>query len=213
MIGIPSLFVYDQRKRLLVNEYSPLGGETHNWVAVEMMPGADIRVTMRSGNVVRLEVLQRPNQDQKALGITEPWFRDATEKGPDLWLWKAVWITDLSNVIDGEWEGEAVGEGIKHNPLNLEDSTIVLSSLWPWREIIDVTLPPELGRVPLEYDDLRYYLTTSTSKFSDNAPMEGVVWWCHDTPIAQVRTRDFPTTTMFPNPEAERIGSNGTEEG
>lgn len=207
MIGIPTLFQRHPRTGKLQKDYVNLGGLMfHEWVATEMVPGVDVRVTVRNTWPVRLEVIQRPDEDQRRSEIRLPWYRDAIpeddDKAPskDYWLWKALSNTDFSNVPDGEWSGEAVGHNIVKNPWNLEKQTIILDSLYPWKDHIDgfLPLPPEIGRTPVSYEDLRYYLDTETSYYSDSAPMSGLIWWIHDTPVAQIRSADFPTATREP---------------
>lgn len=153
---------------------------------------------------MRLEALQRPSRDQLAAGILMPWYRDAQDdSSSDYWLWKAARDTDISDLPNGEWAGEAIGENIGGNPFGLEDHSVILSSLFPWRELYESITPPEIGRTPLEFEDLCYWLLTEKSRYNADASIEGVVWWLNDTPVAQVRTRDFPEIRHAPNPDAD----------
>ncbi len=204
MINVPSLFARSTKTNKMIDEMLPLPSMyVGNLVGMEMMPGADVRVTVRGGSLVRLEALQRPSRDQLVAGVHMPWYRDAQDdSSSDYWLWKAARETDLSDLLDGEWGGEAIGPNIKGNPYELEDHRIVFSSLFPWREDYPELAPPELGRTPFEFEDLCYWLLTERSRFNSDAGLEGVVWWFNESPIAQVRTRDFPEIKRAPNPDA-----------
>jgi hypothetical protein len=195
MISVPTIFERHNTKRTVVENYVPLNAaHFHEWTAMERMPGADVRVTVRNSVAVRLEVVNKPTSDQKKMGIVEPWFRDCNNAGADYWLLRALENTDFSDVPDGEWEGEAVGDSIAKNPLQLEAQTILLSSLFPWREDHpEAPVPPALGRTPFEYADLRFWLSHTESIYAGKAgvPIDGLVWWWNDTPVAQIRARDF----------------------
>lgn len=205
MINVPSLFARSVKTNKMIDEMLPLPSlYVGNLVAMEMMPGADVRLTIREGSLVRLEALQRPSRDQLATGIHMPWYRDAQDdSSSDYWLWKAARETDLSNLPDGEWAGEAIGPNIKGNPFELEDHSVIFSSLFPWREDYPGMTPPALGRTPFEFEDLCYWLLTTPSEYSPESRLEGVVWWLNESPVAQVRTRDFPTIYRAPNQDAD----------
>ena len=77
-------------------------------IATEKLDGMNVRVTVRSGIYVRLEKRRNPDKIKKAKGIEEPWYIDADQYGPeDKWLYDALKNTDLNNIPDGEWSGEA----------------------------------------------------------------------------------------------------------
>lgn len=194
MLGVPTLFERNPRTNKVVDEYIPIrAAAMHKLVGMERMPGADVRLTVRNGTCVRLEVVAKPTREQRNVGILDPWYRDTADAGADHWLFEAVENTDLTSLPDGEWAGEAIGEKIMHNPLSIEGHTVVFSSLFPWRDHIAAAVPPELGRTPLEFDDLRYWLGQTNSRYADREgiPIDGVVWWYEDTPIAQIRAKDF----------------------
>lgn len=202
MLDVPTLFEKNPRTKMVTDNYIPMtNANFHEWVAMERMPGADIRATVRRGEMVRLEVVQRPTNEQRERGILVPWYRDCIDKGADHWLFDAASNTDFSSVPDGDWGGEAVGEKIMHNPLQLEGHTILLSSLFPWRGSYDgLPVPPAIDRTPFQYDDLRYWLSQTESAYSKATavPLDGVVWWWHDAPVAQIRARDFGKTISKP---------------
>lgn len=182
-----------------------------------MLPGADVRVTIRNSQAVRLEVVQRPSEDQMKEGILNPWYRDATDRNQmssDYWLWAAVDKTDFSGVPDGEWAGEAVGEKIRNNILNLEGQKVYLSSLFPWRDTLDCdVIPPKIGRTPMDFQSLQYWITTTNSAINPDSPLEGIIWWIADTPVASIRQRYFPSVKrnldieeMIPNAYGDEKG-------
>lgn len=209
MMSVPSLYEKNPRTHKLDDgPVSVPPAVIHEWTAMESIPGADVRVTVRLHEPVRVEVAQRPNEDQRARGITNPWYRDCQRIQADYWLWLAAEQTDLSNVPDGEWEGQAIGESINRNSMDIEGHRIVFSSLFPWRDVITgVDIPPALGRIPMGFEDLRFWLATTPSAYPhsrrEGIPTDGVVWWLHEQPVAQVRAREFPQVTHAPNPEAE----------
>lgn len=80
--------------------------------ATEKLDGMNIRATIRSGICVRLEKRRNPDKIQKYKGIIEPWYTDTSESSEDKWLNDALKNTDLSQLPDGEWSGEALGPNI-----------------------------------------------------------------------------------------------------
>ena len=83
---------------------------TNNCVATEKMDGMNVRLTVRNHICVRLEKRRNPDKIQKHKGIEEPWYTEAFESEPsDKYLFEALKNTDLSEVEDGEWSGEALG--------------------------------------------------------------------------------------------------------
>lgn len=210
MIGVPSLYATDPRTRKLIDQVMPLPPRaTLTWVGMEMMGGAEVRLTIRNHICVRVEAIRRPSAEQKLEGITTPWFMDVQRlEKAGYWLWFAVDGTDLSQVPDGEWIAEAIGENINNNPYGIEGHTVLFSSLFPWRESMPgVPVPPALEKTPVDYDDLRLWLATTPSSYEGaegrSVPMAGVVWWLHETPYAQVRAKDFPPLLRAPNPNAD----------
>ena len=197
MLGVPCLFKRHERTRKMTDDYNVELGTVHQWKAMEVLRGAPIRITVRSGEAVRIEAIARPNEHQKSAGISDPWFRDIVG-GPEAWLRIAVESTDLSTVPDGEWQATAIGEKIMNNHLNIEGHKIVVDSLFPW-DTGEYHAPPSLGRFPIEFEDLRFTLTTTPSAYSPAAPMEGVIWWLDSTPVAYVKTSEFPSTTRTPS--------------
>ena len=76
--------------------------------ATEKIDGTNVRVTVRNHTAVRLEKRRNPSKIEKQKGIEEPWYTDADEYDPqDKWIYDALKNTDLSEVPDGEWSGDA----------------------------------------------------------------------------------------------------------
>lgn len=196
MISVPTLYERQPHSRLVTDVMHPVSANVIlGWDSMEVLPGAPIRVTVRSGNCVRLEAIQKPDEQLGKMGA-EPWWRDTVGgDGPDFWLIDAMKTTDFSSAPDGEWEGVAVGDKIRRNLLGLEGRRVVLYDLFPYADKVDAHLvPPTLGRTPVDFDDLKYWLSTSRSHLEGartGAPLYGVCWWWVDTPIAQISVRDF----------------------
>lgn len=88
--------------------------------ATEKLDGTNVRVTVRNHTAVRLEKRRNPDKIQKQKGISEPWYVDADEyDAQDKWMYDALKNTDLTDIPDGEWSGEALGTNIQGNPYGL----------------------------------------------------------------------------------------------
>ncbi|MGW8178408.1 MAG: RNA ligase family protein [bacterium] len=197
MNKIPTLFDRADDGRLL-DAYSRhlTTLPSDEWVATEKLDGANVRVTVRSGELVRLEARRNPTKNQKHDGIIEPWYRDASpegEKTPDFWLWDAARNTNYSGIPDGEWPAEAVGPKIQGNPLQLESHTLFFFSLLPWRDSIasSVNLPTVFGRVPVDIDELHEWMLERHSGVNPRVGIEGIVWWYFDDPVAKIKLKDY----------------------
>ncbi len=153
-------------------------------VATEKLDGTNVRLTVRNHTLVRLEKRRNPSKIEKAKGIEEPWYVDADETDPaDRWIWDAARNTDLSDVPDGEWSGEAVGKNIQGNPLNLDSNTVVLFSLGK---------APVFEEAPTTYAELREWLPQQKSKYGKDCPIEGIVWHKPNGDMAKIKIKDFP---------------------
>lgn len=195
MEKIPTLFA--RSRGHIVNEIShEVLHPDVDWFATEKLDGANVRVTVRSGEMVRLEARRNPSREQKARGIIQPWYRDAdtaSRKNADVWLWEAARKVNYQGVPDGEWSAEAVGPKIQGNPLNLDEHTLYFFSLIPWRDVLSSTInmPHVYGRVPLEFEELYDWMRAERSKVNPDAGVEGVVWWMFDEPVAKVKLKDY----------------------
>src|SRR3990167_10917212 len=98
--------------------------------ATEKLDGTNVRVTVRNHTIVRVEKRRNPDKIQKHKGIEEPWYVDATDGDPqDKWIFDAVKNTDILILPDGEWSGEALGQNIQGNPLNLTRNEVIFFTL------------------------------------------------------------------------------------
>ena len=160
----------------------------------EKLDGTNVRLTVRAGTLARLEKRRNPTQKQKADGIIEPWYMDASGNDPaDQFIWAAARNTDLTGVPDGEWSGEAVGPKIQGNPLHLPTLRVALFSLESERELL--TLPDAPS--PPTFDNLRDWLPCAESRYSrrfssaSGVRIEGIVWHWSDGRMVKIKTTDF----------------------
>ena len=158
-----------------------------NAIATEKLDGTNVRVTVRNETVVRLEKRRNPNKEQKKQGIKEPWYVDANELDKaDMYLFDAVKNTNFSNVPDGEWSAEALGEKIQGNPLNLEGHTLFIFSLDTWKQKII------FENVPTDFEALKVWLPAQKSLFGNNCNIEGLVWHNLQTgEMCKIKVKDF----------------------
>lgn len=150
--------------------------------ATEKLDGTNVRLTIRNKILVRLEKRRNPNKIEKAKGIEEPWYIDADEYRPeDKWIYDAAKNTNLAEIPDGEWSGEAIGINIQGNPLKLDKNIIVLFSLGQ---------APIFENVPTTFKELKEWLPNQRSKYGDGL-IEGLVWHCSDGTMMKIKTKDF----------------------
>ena len=152
-------------------------------VSTEKLDGMNVRITIRKGISVRLEKRRNPDKIQKYKGIEEPWYKDADEFSPeDKWLYDALKNSDLSQLPDGEWSGEAVGKNIQGNPLNIENNRIVFFSL---------NQAPVFKDVPISYNGLKEWLPKQKSKYGNDCHIEGIVWHLSNGDMYKIKVKDF----------------------
>ncbi|MEO1054731.1 MAG: hypothetical protein AAFX87_29130 [Bacteroidota bacterium] len=169
-----------------VNEKANVEFDFEGAVATEKLDGTNIRLTVRSGTIVRVEKRRNPTKIQKQKGIKEPWYVDADDRDPqDKWVFDAVNNTDFLNVPDGEWSAEAIGKNIQANPLNLPDNTVFIFSLPAWRERITLT------DVPNTYEALKAWLPAQKSKIGIDVGIEGIVWHHPNGQRVKIKVKDF----------------------
>lgn len=151
-------------------------------MATEKLDGTNIRLTVRSGQVVRVEKRRNPSKVQKQQGIVDGWYVDADEYGKDdKWIYEAVRATDVTGWPEGEHSAEALGPSIQGNVLGLDRHICVPFNL----EI------PVFADVPRSYDQLREYLSALESKFSPGNLAEGIVFHHPDGRRAKIKRKDF----------------------
>jgi hypothetical protein len=150
--------------------------------ATEKLDGTNIRVTVRSGQRVRVEKRRNPSKVQKQQGIIDGWYVDADEFAKeDKWLFEAVRGTDVQSWPDGEHSAEALGPNIQGNPLGLEQHLCVPFNL----EV------PVFEAVPCTYEGLRAVLENLESKYSPGHLAEGIVFHHPDGRRAKIKRKDF----------------------
>lgn len=154
--------------------------------ATEKLDGTNVRVTVRNHMVMRVEKRRNPDKIQKAKGVVDPWYVDASEfEAQDKWIFDGIKNTDFSEVPDGEWSGELIGPNIQGNPLNLPTNRIVFFTLGQ-APVFD------FGDVPFTYEGLKAWLPAQKSKYGTDCGIEGIVW--HDEvtgSMFKIKTKDF----------------------
>ncbi|CAM2010909.1 hypothetical protein [Acanthopleuribacter pedis] len=183
MRKIPTLFIRDARFKVTEGPHPDcqwvLDGEGR---ATEKLDGTNLRLTVRAGQVVRVEKRRNPGKTQKAQGIFEPWYVDADPEAPaDRYLFEAVQHTDVSAWPDGEHSAEALGPKIQGNPLALDQHRCVAFDLHA----------PVYAEVPRGYDGLREFLRECESLFQPGALAEGLVFHHRDGRRAKIKRKDF----------------------
>jgi hypothetical protein len=166
----------------IIDEYAVDTSVFVNAKATEKIDGTNIRVTVRNHTVVRVEKRRNPDKIQKHKGIIEPWYVDASDSAEDKWIMEAVRGTDFSEIPDGEWSGEAVGQNIQGNPLNLDSHKVVFFTL---------NQAPIFENVPTDYEGLKKWLPEQKSKYGNNCGIEGIVWHCANGDMVKIKTKDF----------------------
>jgi hypothetical protein len=184
MEKIPTLFERDDRFRVVD---SPR--EECAWVfegeglPTEKLDGTNVRLTVRSGLVVRVEKRRNPSKAQKAQGIKDGWYVDVDEySAEDKWILASARNTDVTQWPDGEHSCEALGPRIQGNPLGLEENRCVPFNL----EI------PAYAAVPRDYVGLRAFLAELESRFAPGHLAEGIVFHHPDGRRAKIKRKDFP---------------------
>lgn len=164
-------------------------------VATEKLDGTNVRLTVRCERLVRVEARRNPRPQEKDLGITEPWYRDATGStayvvpdSADKHVVDAAMRTPLEGVPDGEWSAEAIGPKIQGNPLGLDerrvyffDERIPASLRVPelpdaTRMGMSPTFPTWPDVIEWWFNALRDYMVHTKSKVGADVGIEGIVW-------------------------------------
>ena len=150
--------------------------------ATEKLDGTNVRLTTRSGHLVRLEKRRNPSKLEKARGIIDGWYVDADEHAPeDRWIWEAARGTDVSEWPDGEHSCEALGPKVQGNPLGLSRHLCV-----PFN--IEVPVYKVAKRT---FDGLREFLSEMESQYAPGHLAEGIVFHHPDGRRAKIKRRDF----------------------
>jgi hypothetical protein len=183
MEKIPTLFERDEHFRVVDRPRAECA-----WVfngegtATEKLDGTNVRLTVRSGHLVRVEKRRNPSKVQKQQGIVDGWYVDTDEyAAEDKWILAAAQGTDVSTWPDGEHACEALGPRIQGNPLGLERALCVPFNL----EI------PAYDDVPRSYGEIRAYLEKLESRYAPGHLAEGIVFHHADGRRAKIKRKDF----------------------
>lgn len=151
-------------------------------VATEKLDGTNVRLTVRSGTLVRLEKRRNPSKAQKAAGIVDGWYVD-TDAGSaeDRWIREAAENTDVTGWPDGEHSVEALGPRIQGNPLGLDRHVCVPFNL-------QVPMFPD---APRTFAELGAWLAGLESRFAPGHLAEGVVFHHADGRRAKIKRKDY----------------------
>ncbi|MCP2324699.1 hypothetical protein HDA40_003206 [Hamadaea flava] len=152
-------------------------------VGTEKLDGTNVRLTVRSGQLVRLEKRRNPSKVHKQQGIVDGWYADADEFGAeDKWIWAAARSTDVSAWPDGEHSCEALGPSIQGNPLGLDEHVCVPFDL----------AAPDYVAAPRSYAELQDFLARLESRYAPGHLAEGIVFHHPDGRRAKIKRKDFP---------------------
>jgi hypothetical protein len=184
MEKIPTLFERDEHFKVVDRPRAECA-----WVfdgegaGTEKLDGTNVRLTVRSGQLVRVEKRRNPSKVQKQQGIVDGWYVDADEySADDKWILVAARSTDVSGWPDGEHSCEALGPRIQGNPLALDDLQCVPFNLQV----------PDYADVPRSYAELWDYLAKLESRFAPGHLAEGIVFHHADGRRAKIKRKDFP---------------------
>lgn len=186
MEKIPTLFERDERFHVVDRPRPECAWVFEGaGVGTEKLDGTNVRLTVRSGHLVRVEKRRNPGKAQKQLGIVDGWYVDTdADSAEDKWILAAAGNTDVSGWPDGEHPCEALGPRIQGNPLALDDHLCVPFDLQA----------PRLPEVPRTYEELREFLAGLESRYSPGRLAEGVVFHHPDGRRAKIKRKDFPRT-------------------
>jgi hypothetical protein len=183
MEKIPTLFERDEHFKVVDEVRAEclwvIAGEG---IPTEKLDGTNVRLTIRSGQLVRVEKRRNPSAKQKHQGIIDGWYADADEFSPeDRWIYEAARSTDVSDWPDGEHPSEALGPNIQGNALGLEKHLCLPFNM----------RAPVFGDVPRTYAGLQAWLEHAESLFSPGHLAEGIVFHHPDGRRAKIKRRDF----------------------
>lgn len=155
--------------------------ENGEGVITEKLDGTSIRLTVRNGEIVRVEKRRNPTKEEKARLIRDPWYVDARPDNPaDQYIIEAARNTSVAGVEDGEHSAEALGPRIQNNPYGLFEHVAVIHKLAPRY--------PEMLRT---YDSLLEACRDLPSLFVWGAKAEGFVFHHPDGRMVKLRAARF----------------------
>lgn len=205
MNKIPTIFVRGQ-DGLLTEEREPRaawfwsdllwclnGGIDYVVDVTEKLDGTNVRLTVRCGQVVRVERRKNPSKVQKRQGMLDPWYTEvdvaAVSAGlapADKWIAAAVEGTDTSGWPDGEHCCEALGPKIQGNPLGLQSHRCV-----PFNMRGDLGVPRYTDVTARTFEGFRAWLRDLESLYSPGHLAEGVVFHGPHGARAKLKRKDF----------------------
>jgi hypothetical protein len=201
MRKIPTLFERGDDGLVVPVVATALGGfDLWGATPTEKLDGANVRLTVRSGLLVRVEARKNPSKGVKHdFGIHDPWYREVMQVVPvrsgssqpvDHHVVTAAFNTDVSRWPDGEHCCEAIGPKIQGNPLGLESPVCVPFDLQP-PTINGIVPPPDLQNVRSWYDQLHEFLRVLTTSLGTRQFAEGIVWHGADGSRVKLKRKDF----------------------
>lgn len=191
MEKIPTIFDRNwETNRKINDKLAVTDFDFENAIATEKLDGTNVRITVRNHTVVRIEKRRNPDKKQKSNGIKDPWYVDANrEDTADKYIFEAVENTNFSDVLDGEWSAEALGEKIQGNPLNLKGHTLFIFSLQNWLEKV------VYQDAPTTFEELKKWLPNQKTKFGNqeiDTGIEGIVWHnLKNGQMCKIKVKDF----------------------
>lgn len=168
-----------------------LASSTDALYATEKLDGTNVRVTVRHGQPMRLEKRRNPSKAQKAEGITEPWYVEASRDDPaDRFIFEAMDGRGFLACPDGEWPGEAIGPKIQGNPLDLPEHRLILFTRVEEAPQIDA---PRIWRLTPDeaFSQLRDHIAAQRSALNPERPIEGIVWHNAYGGHLKLKAKDF----------------------
>ena len=201
MHKIPTIFERaepdEQGRRPVIPVINPLAAWVwddmeRNYIVTEKLDGTNVRLTVRQGEVVRVEKRRNPKREQKERGILDPWYVDASRDNPqDRWIFLAVDGTDTSVWVDGEHCCEALGPSIQGNPLGFEEHRCIPFNLWRGTLEYMTFVEEHLASAETLFEYLRDILPRCQSIFPPHKEIEGLVIHHRDGRKAKIKTKDF----------------------
>ncbi len=150
--------------------------------ATEKLDGTNVRLTIRAGQVVRVEKRRNPSKAQKQQGVVDGWYVEALENAAeDKWIFEAVRGVDTQGWPDGEHSSEALGPHIQGNPLGLTKHLCLPFNLEA----------PVYESIPRDFHGLKEQLRNLDSLFSPGHLAEGIVFHHPDGRRAKIKRKDF----------------------
>lgn len=182
----PNLFLRDRETGLITKEVDPqcqwaIDGEG---VVTEKLDGTNVRLTVRTGTIVRIEKRRNPKKDEKTVGIVNPWYVDVSDEDPsDKHVRLAAQNTDVSTWGDDSYVCEAIGPKIQSNPLCLEEPVCIRLFNNP-----QILIQEPIERDP---DNLAKKVCCLWSVLNDSCSPEGIVFHHPDGRRAKLKIVDI----------------------